>query len=108
MLVVAVGAAEDGLVGLGAGLVDDLDEVEPVGLVPVVRSRERGAGRCLQDVELPAAVAGTRLCQRLVGGLDLHAQIGLARTGAPGIGDEPACEQEQDHRGENDEDDRER
>jgi len=108
MLVVAVGAAEDGLVGLGAGLVDDLDEVEPVGLVPVVRSRERGARRGLQDLEVPAAGAGTCLRQGLVGGLDLRAQIGLARTGAPGIGDEPSYEQEQDHRREDDEDDRKR
>ena len=108
MLVVAVTAAEDGLVGVGPGLVDNLDEVEPVGLVATVLGRERRAGRGLQDLEVPAAVAGPCLRQRLVGGLDLHAQIGRARTGAPGIGDEPTCEQEQDHRRQDDEDDCER
>ena len=106
MLVVAVAAAEDGLVGVGPGLVDNLDEVEPVGLVAVVVGRERRAGRSLQHTQVPAAVAGTCLRQRLVGSLDLHAQIGLPCTGAAGIGDEPSDEQEQDHRRQDDENDR--
>ena len=45
----------------------------------------------------------------MIAGCHQHGpEIGLARTGAPGVGDEPACEQEQDHRREDDEDDRER
>src|SRR3954451_1906813 len=78
VLAVRVHDAETRLVGVGAGTIDDLDEVQLADIGAGMRALVGGAGGRLEDRALPAAVRGAGLRERCVGLLELGAERRVA------------------------------
>jgi hypothetical protein len=100
--------AEDRLVLVGARAVHDLHEPQLAHLGVPVGLREGRARRLLQVCAFPALVLGVGGRQRLIGGAQLGAQVGVARLGAARGGDRAAGREQQQDDDDRDDDDGER
>ena len=95
--------AEDGLVLLDPGPVDDLDEVQLADRLPGLGG-ERVARRGLELRAVPALVDGVCGGERLVGRAELDVQVRGPRLG-PARGGDPASDGEEDREDDDDDDD---
>ena len=103
----AAADAEDGLVGVGAGLVDDLHQRELVDLVPRVLLGEDAAGGGFEPLAVPALVLRVRGGEVLVGLLDARVELRLGGREAASLRDRAADGEDQQDRPDDDQDDRE-
>ena len=108
MLVAAAADAEDGLVGVRAGLVDDLHERELVDLVARVLLGEDAPRGGLQELAVPALVLRARLGEVLLGLLQSLAEQRLGGREATPLGDRAADGEQEQQRADGDQDDGER